>query len=83
MIRSREIYKGGVLLRTENYDDGVEPLQAWQEKIAATRFSDRAIEDIIDALDAPTKAKIAPETLAVYEKRKIIRSEKPETVKSK
>lgn len=47
------------------------PLKEWQSQIAATDSKiPRAIEDIIDALDAPTKAKIAKQTLDLYEREK-------------
>lgn len=50
----------------------------WEAKIKATDAKiPRYVEDIIDALDAPTKAKIAQKTLDLYEEKKLIRSEKP------
>lgn len=54
------------------------PLKKWEAKIAATDSKlPRVVEDIIDALDAPTKAKISRETLDLYEAKKTIRAQKP------
>lgn len=52
------------------------PLKEWEAKIAATQLP-RYVEDIIDALDAQTKAKIAKQTLDLYEEKKTVRAEKP------
>lgn len=53
-------------------------LRVWKAKIAATDSGmPRAIEDIIDALDAPTRARIAKITLDKYNAKKLLRSNKP------
>jgi hypothetical protein len=49
----------------------------WQEKIKKTDAKiPRYVEDIIDALDGPTKGKIAQATLDAYNEKKLIRAEK-------
>lgn len=54
------------------------PMKDWLAQMAATdKDIPRAIEDIIDALDAPTRARIAPETLTKYQAKKTLRSQKP------
>jgi hypothetical protein len=59
-----------------------QPLKEWQSRIAATDAKlPRAIEDIIDALDAPIKSKIAKDTLDAYNAKKQIRQEKPKEQK--
>lgn len=80
MIRTREIYKNGVLIATEEYDDGITPLHEWKTKIASTDTKlPRCVEDIIDVLEAPVKARLSSETLSLYEEKKRIRAEKPVT----
>jgi hypothetical protein len=63
----------------EQRDYTKEELQsAWIKDIEETdKKIPRAIEDIIDALDASTKAKIAKETLDAYSEKKLIRTQKP------
>lgn len=51
-------------------------IREWENKISASALP-RYVEDIIDALDAVTKAKIAKETLDLYQEKKTIRAEKP------
>ena len=51
---------------------------SWQEKIEALDADmPRALEDIIDALDATTRARIAVDTLDKYVAKKTIRAGKP------
>ena len=52
------------------------PFKEWEAKVADTQLP-RYVEDIIDALDEPTKAKIAKQTLDLYEEKKTIRAQKP------
>lgn len=54
------------------------PQREWEGKISASdALLPRWGEDIIDALDAPSRARIAAETLAKYNSKKEIRSRKP------
>lgn len=59
------------------WSDG-EQDREWEDKIKATDAKiPRYVEDIIDALDAPTKAKINKLTIDLYEEKKTIRAQKP------
>ena len=54
------------------------PLRDWQKKMNATDTDlPRAIEDILDALDPPTKAKIPKHTMDKYNNKKLLRNQKP------
>ena len=54
------------------------PLDVWKASMARTDAGlPRYAEDIIDALDAPARARIAPETLDKYNAKKALRLEKP------
>lgn len=78
MIRTREVYKDGELLRVESYDDGFTPLQDWERAMAETDAKlPRYVEDILDALDKPTRDKVAKKTLDAYNEKKAKRAEKP------
>ena len=53
----------------------------WQAEISATdQYMPRQLEDVIDALSASVRSKIAKETLDKYENKKLIRSQKPKGV---
>lgn len=55
-----------------------QPLKQWQARIAVTDAKlPRAIEDIIDAMDAPMRAKLAKETFSAYQEKKTVRLQKP------
>lgn len=54
------------------------PLAIWQSVMQASDAAmPRALEDIIDALDAPTRARIAPATLDKYEDKVALRNSRP------
>ena len=56
------------------------PLKNWQKQIEQTdRDMPRALEDIIDVLTEEQKSKLAAQTLAKYNQKKTLRSQKPET----
>ena len=49
----------------------------WKTRIAATDSGlPRYVEDIIDAMDTGTRARLAEETLAKYQEKKQLRAEK-------
>ena len=55
-----------------------EPIEEWGEEMSATdRDLPRYIEDIIDALEAPVRARIATETIDKYKNKKALRAGKP------
>ena len=51
-------------------------LRDWEDKMDAIGLSDD-LENIMDALDAPTRARISPETLDKYNSKKALRLSKP------
>lgn len=54
-------------------------MKQWQQEIAATdAHLPRALEDIIDALDAETKSRIASKTMDRFNAKKAIRARKPQ-----
>ena len=65
--------------QSEEADDAAKrPMREWKDSVMRTdRTMPRYVEDIIDALPANTKAKIAIETLNAYNEKKQIRSERP------
>jgi polyhydroxyalkanoate synthesis regulator phasin len=53
-------------------------MREWKESISKTDAKiPRALEDVIDALDAGTKAKITKETMDAYTEKKTVRSQRP------
>ena len=52
------------------------PLRDWQADMDAINLS-KDLENIIDALDAPTRARIPAETLDKYNAKKALRLSKP------
>ena len=54
------------------------PFEKWKLEISAAHM-DRTTEDIIDALDAPVRARLAPETKDRYDIKKEIRTRRPNT----
>jgi Zn-dependent M32 family carboxypeptidase len=54
------------------------PLRDWEQAMAETDAKlPRYAEDIIDALDKPTRDKLAKKTLDAYAEKKAKRAEKP------
>lgn len=54
------------------------PLRDWEVQMAGTDSTmPRYVEDIIDALDAPTRAALAAFTLDNYNAKKTLRATKP------
>ncbi len=52
------------------------PLPDWEQLMAAHEISD-LLEDIIDAMDAPMKARLSPETRAKHTAKKTLRGNRP------
>lgn len=78
MIQTREVYKDGLLIYTEEYDDGLDEMSIWKSAMAATDVKiPRSVEDIYDVLTEEQKAAL-PETFrsSVLDKKRL-RSEKP------
>lgn len=54
------------------------PMKDWERAMAETDAKlPRYVEDILDALDKPTRDKIAKKTMDAYDEKKKKRSEKP------
>ena len=60
----------------ESAELAAKPTREWQSEIQAINISDD-LENIIGALDAPTRARIAPETIDKYNAKKLLRAQKP------
>lgn len=59
-------------------DLATKPTKDWERAMAETDAKlPRYVEDILDALDKPTRDKIAKKTLDAYDEKKKKRSEKP------
>jgi hypothetical protein len=52
-----------------------EKLSRWEDRMNGALSND--LENIIDALDAPTRARIAQETKSKYDAKKVLRAQKP------
>jgi len=56
----------------------VKPMKDWEAAMAETDAKlPRYVEDIIDAMDKPTRDKISKKTLDAYNEKKAKRAEKP------
>ena len=54
------------------------PMKDWERAMAETDAKlPRYVEDILDALDKPTRDKVAKKTLDAYNEKKAKRAEKP------
>jgi len=59
-------------------EDAAKPMREWQKQIAETdQTMPRYAEDIIDAMDAPSRARIVQVTLDKYNAKKALRASKP------
>jgi len=56
------------------WNDG-QSMRDWERDMAANLSDD--LENIIDALDAPTRARISGDTIAKYNAKKTLRAQKP------
>lgn len=73
-------FKDGELIDVQERDYTPEELLSqWRARISETDVKlTRPLEDVIDALEPTTRARIATDTLAAYQEKKTIRAEKPE-----
>lgn len=54
------------------------PMRDWKREMSdSDRYMTRAVEDLIDALSASVKSKIAKETMDKYNEKQQIRARKP------
>jgi hypothetical protein len=59
-------------------DLAAKPMKDWERAMAETDAKlPRYAEDIIDAMDTPTRDKIAKKTIDAYNEKKLTRAEKP------
>jgi hypothetical protein len=73
----KETEKPGYSLRLAQYA-AEKPLRDWEQAMAETDAKlPRYAEDIIDALDKPTRDKLDKKTLDAYAEKKAKRAEKP------
>ena len=55
-----------------------QPMRDWKRQMKDTdEGMPRYVEDLIDALNGPTKARLATETLDKYNEKKTLRDQKP------